>query len=98
MTPVTEWSEEALDDPSLPTRLAWFAVNLLVGLAPTLLFFAWVEQDAALPAVGRRLGWPWVDPKIGSVAGRSLWDVGLFAAFGFLHSAFAQVGVQARVR
>ncbi|QEH31807.1 hypothetical protein OJF2_02720 [Aquisphaera giovannonii] len=94
----TERSEGIADDPRLTTRLGWFAVNLLAGLAPTLLFFAWVEQDASLPAVGRRLGWPWVDPHIGSVAGRVLWDVGLFGMFGFLHSFFAQVGVQATVR
>lgn len=98
MTLATERSEETLDNPTLPTRLAWFAVNLFLGLAPTLLFFAWVEQDAALPAVGRRLGWPWIDPGIASSAGRSLWNVGLFALFGFLHSFFAQVGVQERVR
>ncbi len=30
--------------------------------------------------------------------GRSLWNVALFALFGFVHSFFAQVGVQARVR
>src|SRR4051812_47047912 len=85
-------------DPSWPTRLAWFVVNLTLGLAPALLFFAWVEQDAALPAVGRLLGWPGVEPGIGSVAGRSLWNGGLFALFGFAHSFFAQVGVQDRVR
>ncbi len=88
----------ALADPSWPTRLGWFAVNLTLGLAPTLLFFAWVEQDAGLAAIGGWLGWPWWNPAIDSVAGRSLWNVGLFALFGFLHSFFAQVGVQSRVR
>jgi protein-S-isoprenylcysteine O-methyltransferase Ste14 len=98
MTLATDRSEEMLDNPRLSTRLAWLAVNLFLGLAPTLLFFAWVEQDAALPAVGRWLGWPWLDPGIGPAPGRLLWDFGLFAAFGFLHSFFAQVGVQARVQ
>lgn len=98
MKTATGRPEEAIDNPSSTTRLAWAAVNLVLGLAPTLLFFAWVEQDAALPAIGRRLGWPWIDPGIGPVAARSLWNVGLFALFGVLHSTFAQVGVQARVR
>lgn len=98
MKPTTERRDDTPDDPSWPTRLAWFAINLTLGLAPTLLFFAWVEQDAALPAVGRRLGWPWVAPEIDSVAGRCLWNAGLFVLFGFAHSFFAQVGVQARVR
>lgn len=86
------------DDLTWPTRMAWFAVNLVLGIVPTLLFFAWVQQDAALPAVGRLLGWPWVDPGIGSVAGRLLWNVVPFAVFGFLHSFVAQLGVQDRAR
>lgn len=90
--------DEARNEPSWLARLGWFAVNLIFGLAPSLLFFAWVEQDAGLPAVGRRLGWPWVDLGIDSAWGRSLWNVGLFALFGFVHSFLAQVGVQARVR
>jgi methanethiol S-methyltransferase len=94
----TEQNDAEPVDPSWSTRLAWLAVNLTLGGVPTLLFFAWVEQDAALPAVGRWLGWPWVDPGIASVAGRSLWNVGLFALFGFTHSFLAQVGVQAWLR
>lgn len=86
------------DRLSWPARLAWLAVNLGFGIGPTLLFFAWVEQDAALPAVGRALGWPWLDPGIGSVAGRLLWNVGPFFVFGFLHSFVAQLGVQDRLR
>lgn len=85
-------------DLSWPARLAWFAVNAALGIGPTLLFFAWVEQDAGLPAVGRALGWPWVNPPFASLAGKVLWNVVLFALFAFLHSFVAQVRVQDRVR
>ncbi len=83
---------------SWPTRLAWLAVNLSAGLLPTLTFFAWVEQDAALPAVGRLLGWPWLTPGPLPTAGKLAWNAGLFAAFGVVHSVLAQLGVQAAVR
>ncbi|MFO0959502.1 MAG: hypothetical protein U0800_19050 [Isosphaeraceae bacterium] len=98
MTIAERESAVALDGPGLSTRMSWLAVNLLLGLAPTLLFFAWVEQDCTWPAAGSLLGWPWIDPGIHSLAGRSAWNMGLFMAFGALHTIFAQVGVQARVR
>jgi protein-S-isoprenylcysteine O-methyltransferase Ste14 len=98
MPPILERSDDGPDRLSWPARLAWFAINLTLGLAPTRLSFAWVANDVARPAVGRRLGWPWLDPGIDSAAGRSIWDVGLFALFGFIQSFFAQVGVQERVQ
>jgi hypothetical protein len=98
MKPVEGSDGDCPGGPTWPIRLAWFAVNLSLGLAPSLLFFAWVEQDAALPAVARRLGWPWAGAGAGPVAARMLWDVGLFAVFGLAHSSLAQVGVQSRLR
>lgn len=98
MNPTADTIAKRPEGPSWPTRLAWFGVNLVFGLAPTLLFFAWVEQDASLAWVGRWLGWPWVDLGIDSAVGRSIWDVGLFGLFGFVHSFLAQVGVQAQIR
>ncbi|QJW98198.1 methyltransferase family protein [Frigoriglobus tundricola] len=85
-------------DLSLSARLAWFVVNLTLGILPTLLFFAWVEQDTDIPAVAHAFGWPWVELPMESVGEKLIWDAGLFALFAFLHSFFAQVGVQDRVR
>jgi protein-S-isoprenylcysteine O-methyltransferase Ste14 len=98
MNPTADTIEKRPEGPSWSTRLAWFGVNLALGVAPTLLFFAWVEQDASLPWVAGRLGWPWVDPGIEGEIGRCLWDAGLFVLFGLVHSSLAQVGVQARIR
>ncbi len=86
------------EELSWPARLMWLGANLVFGVIPALLFFVWVEQDASLDPVARRLGWPWVDLGIGSAMGRCLWDVGLFFLFGLMHSSLAQVGVQAKMR
>jgi hypothetical protein len=78
-------------------RFAWGSANVLLGLVPSLAFFAWVERNARLPVVGAALGWPWVGPVAWPVAGRVAWDAGLFLAFGAIHSLLAQRGVQERV-
>ncbi len=98
MSPSAATDVQTDEELSWPARLAWLVLNLAFGVIPALLFFAWVEQDASLDPLGRRLGWPWGDPAMNSLAGRCFWDVGLFFLFGFLHSTLAQVGVQEKIR
>jgi protein-S-isoprenylcysteine O-methyltransferase Ste14 len=83
---------------SLSSRRAWFVANLVFAMGPTLLFFAWVEQGTELPWLPAWLGWPWITPGLDTPAARTLWNAGLFFAFGLVHSALAQVGVQERLR
>src|SRR5262245_41017980 len=70
-------------------RFAWTAALLVIGLIPSGLFFAWVERNAALPHLPVWLGWPWIGP----VAFPAIFAVGLFLAFGAIHSALAQPSV-----
>ena len=71
-------------------RAAWTLVNIVLGLVPSLLFFAWIERNAALPFLPIELGWPWIRLAPDSLALLIAWNCGLIAAFGFIHSALAQ--------
>jgi protein-S-isoprenylcysteine O-methyltransferase Ste14 len=61
---------------------------LLLGVLPAFAFFVWIERNMALPWVGTWIGWPWVFLD-GGLVGSVLFDLGLIAAFGLLHSLLA---------
>jgi len=77
---------------SSPSRILWLLVNLVVGLVPSLAFFAWVERGCALPWIGLQLKWPWILLDV-STPFLALWDVTLILLFGAAHTFFAQTRV-----
>ncbi len=85
----------------MPSRLSpasrslWGAINLGLGLLPSLAFFVWVERNLALPSLPLQWGWPWVQLDEGSLPWMLGFDASLFLFFGLLHSVFAQEKVQA---
>jgi protein-S-isoprenylcysteine O-methyltransferase Ste14 len=60
----------------------------LFGILPSIAFFVWIERNMALPWVGTWIAWPWIFID-GGITGSILFNLGLIAAFGFLHSALA---------
>jgi protein-S-isoprenylcysteine O-methyltransferase Ste14 len=74
-------------------RLAWLLANLLGGVVPSALFFAWVERNCSLPYLPIEWGWPWLTLATERVVPRTLWNAGLILAFGALHTALAQPSV-----
>ena len=81
-----------------PLRILFVFANLLLGLLPSLAFFAWVERNASLPWVGVQLNWPWIALQSWPVAALAAWDCALFLAFGLLHSLTAQSRFQKILR
>ena len=73
-------------------RWLWILALLAFGIAPSALFFAWVERNSSLPWVPQQLGWPWVylTAAADSPWVASLWNMALFLGFGVLHSSLAQ--------
>lgn len=75
-----------------------YALNLIFGLGPSLLFLIWVERNCSLPWLGIELGWPW--PLFSDWAGRLIfspawtaaWDASLILLFGAIHTGLAQAG------
>lgn len=74
-------------------RLFWLLLNLVLGLIPSGIFFVWVERNAALPWLPIEFAWPYLYLETENILLRSLWNLSLFLAFGFLHSLLAQPGV-----
>jgi len=75
---------------SQPAKIFWFTLNVILGVIPSILFFAWVERNTALPRIPIELQWPWISLQDSTLSVRILWDVGLFAVFAFFHSYLAQ--------
>ena len=75
----------------------WLTANLALGLAPSLAFYAWIERNCSLPVIPIWAGWPWVDGTAWHVVLKLLWNTGLFAIFGLVHTALAQKKVQSRL-
>ena len=75
----------------------WLTLSLALGVIPSVGFYAWIERNCTLPILPLQLGWPWVDGALWPVPMKLLWNAGLFAAFGLLHSGLAQIGVQQKV-
>jgi protein-S-isoprenylcysteine O-methyltransferase Ste14 len=71
-------------------RLFWLTVSLSLGIAPSLLFFAWVERNCALPWVPQQLDWPWVWLGGWEPSTRGVWNLALVLVFGLVHSGLAQ--------
>jgi protein-S-isoprenylcysteine O-methyltransferase Ste14 len=71
-------------------RLFWLAVNLVCGLAPSVLFFVWVERGCSLPILPLKWNWPWIHLPEEALGARIALDAALFIGFGFLHTLFAQ--------
>lgn len=81
------------------TRIVWVLLTLGLGVIPSLLFFAWVERNMALPApIYQRFGWPWLALWDASLWFKLIIDAGSFLAFGFFHSLLAQTGPQNLLR
>jgi hypothetical protein len=75
--------------------LFWLVVDLVAGLLPSGLFFVWVDLLAHQPEWARSIsstlgGRTFVE----STWMRVLFDVGLFSAFGLVHTGLAQVAPQ----
>lgn len=81
------------------TRIFWLILTVGLGIIPSLLFFAWVERNMALPApIYQWLGAPWIGLYDAALGVKLVWNFALFAAFGFFHSLLAQKGPQSLFR
>ncbi len=81
------------------TRIFWAGLTIGLGIIPSLLFFAWVERNMALPfGIYQWLGAPWINLAESSTAVKLIWNFGLFLGFGFFHSLFAQRAPQNFIR
>src|SRR4051794_4456959 len=69
--------------PRRSARVGLVFANVFFGIIPGIAFFAWIERNCAFPPALAEFGWE-------SLYVISLWNVGLFLAFGVLHSLFAQ--------
>jgi protein-S-isoprenylcysteine O-methyltransferase Ste14 len=77
------------------TRIFWVLLTLSIGVVPSILFWGWIERNAALPAAFyRELGWPWLTVWDAPLALKIGIDFALFFGFGFFHSLLAQKPVQ----
>lgn len=83
---------------NFPARIFWLGLNLVLGLLPSLLFFAWIERNASLPILPLELKWPWVDFAGSSPVLLCLFNALLFLLFGAIHSRLAQEGAQASLK
>lgn len=77
-------------EPNAPAALIALIATVVLGLAPSLLFYAWIERGGTLPWLPIRLGWPWIAGWDWPLAARVAWDAGLIPAFGVVHSFTAQ--------
>jgi len=76
-------------------RIFWVFLTLFAGFIPSLLFWGWIERNAALPAsIEQPLGWPWLALWGAPLGAKIGIDFALFAGFGFFHSFLAQKPVQ----
>lgn len=75
----------------------WLTANLALGLAPSVAFYIWIERNCTLPVIPLLAGWPWVNGTAWHVIPKLLWNTGLFAIFGVVHSALAQKKIQSRL-
>ncbi len=70
---------------------------LFLGLLPSGLFFVWVERNMAIPWLSFELNWPWLKALDWPLPALLAVNAGLFALFGFTHSALARPRVLDRV-
>lgn len=68
--------------------------HIVVGLGGSLLLFAWVERNMALPYLAIFLKWPWIDGGTWETWAQLIWNVLLVFLFGLQHSLLAQPSVQ----
>lgn len=79
-------------------RLFWLALNLGLGLLPSLVFFAWVERNMGLPWIPLELEWPMIYLGEKPVWALAAWNSSLFVAFGGVHSLLAQESIQSHLK
>jgi protein-S-isoprenylcysteine O-methyltransferase Ste14 len=82
-------------------RLCWIPATLILGVAPSVLFFIWVEAMALDQGFAVMcawiVGWPLVVLPGQPWSARVAFDLALMLGFGVLHSALAQLPVQEKI-
>ena len=82
-------------------RLTWLPALVLLGLVPTGLFMFWAEEMGHSPGFAQlapfALRVPALQLPALPLATKALFDLGLFLAFGLVHSALAQEPLQRRL-